>query len=76
LDGNLISYYENGDLETKGRMKEGKPFGKYESYYSNGNPFIMSESIGNGIHYLYDSLRTDSLKILYENFDPIDTLEW
>ena len=76
IHGTQVGYHSNGQLAIRSRFENGMPFGDFEQYYPNGNPFIIAKNVGNGVHFLYDSTRTDSLKILYVNFEPVDTLSW
>ncbi len=74
LEGLSTCYYPNGKVKTVIKFSKGEYQGEFKQYYSNGNLFTYSKNVGNGIHEVYDSLGTLNYRILYKDFQPVDTL--
>lgn len=56
IDSLYISYYQNGNIKTKGSYKKGKPFGIWEYFFENGNRRMIgtldeNTAEGNWIYY-------------------------
>jgi hypothetical protein len=71
-DGLWVTYYDNGQLDTKGNYKNGLRDGVWETYYWNGT--LERELYNNGIEVKNPHLiESDNKKKLSDNID--DTLK-
>lgn len=54
-DGEQLTFYENGNRESRAQYKNGKPFGMTERYYSDGTLSSRSHFNEHGQNGLYES---------------------
>ena len=60
-NGQFISRYLNGKLQSKGDFKDNKYDGKWETYYDSGNPQLTFEVTDGTIHII-DAWKPDGTK--------------
>jgi len=74
-EGESNSYYQNGKIKVESNYKNGKLHGEYTQYYPSGKMQYYSKNIGNGIHFVYDSLGKLTYEIIYKNMMISDTIK-
>ncbi len=67
------TFYENGRPRTLANFSNGAPIGIFKQYHPNGSIHIMTDSVGNGITYIYDSLGRQIDALRYEDFELVNT---
>jgi len=74
-NGDWLNYYENGNLRSKIKMKEGNP-GEFIQYYLNGNIEMRGEDAdGNGIFEKFDSTGKSIWRLRFKDGEVVDTVE-
>lgn len=73
--GKHICYREDGGIDRITDYNDGVNFGEFIQYYSNGNMNVYTKTLGNGLHEIYDTTGVLLYKIIFENFQPKDTVE-
>lgn len=53
VDSLYVSYYQNGNIKSKGYYEKGKADGPWEYYYENGNPKMKGNLKDNSYHGLW-----------------------
>jgi antitoxin component YwqK of YwqJK toxin-antitoxin module len=70
-NGEERSYYKSGKLKTITKYKNGVPTGKFLQYYESETLYLKSDSIGNGLLYVYDTLGKLTRVDLYKDFEHV-----
>lgn len=71
--GEYSRYFENGKIEVKSEYSSDTLI-SFAQFHPNGNIAIKAKKPKNGINSFYDSLGILTFKVLYKNWQPIDTL--
>jgi len=75
LEGEALSYFEDGSIKTTSTFKEGNPIGEFVQYHPNGKQYVYTKDIVNGVYEIYDSMGNKTHDLLYENYKLKDTLQ-
>jgi antitoxin component YwqK of YwqJK toxin-antitoxin module len=73
LEGKYVCYNNNGSINQIAYYKNGVP-NKYLEYHSNGKIKITADSMGNGLHKIFDTTGVLLYKVNFEDFKPKDTI--
>lgn len=71
--GKHVCYYENGSNDRTVYYENGSP-GKYIQYHPNGKINVTSDSLGNGLHKIFDTTGVLYFIVRFVGFEPVDTL--
>lgn len=74
-NGHCECYFQNGQIRSSYNVSNGIPYGEYREYYKDGNPKLISDQIGNGIHYYFDSLGNSRI-LYFKDFEQVDSVEY